>query len=172
MAYSGDPYLWRQAELLLEKIKADQLPSGQVPHHYDGRGATVFEPLAHPKPVYVAISTAAQTGPNLFFVESAITLAQVSGHTLTLTLTLTLTRILIPTLTRTLNPACSCERAHPVAQKHGSSTRRGAGVAPRELRPGGGPGGVQRQPVGRHPAAWQLHPRHQQLSHPHPAPAG
>ncbi|HEY4461502.1 MAG TPA: hypothetical protein VGN41_02460, partial [Streptosporangiaceae bacterium] len=59
LLYSGDPYLEQQARTLIEKSGSAILPSGQIPHHFNGS-----------TPTYVAISGATQTGPNIFWIEA------------------------------------------------------------------------------------------------------
>lgn len=68
LVYSGDPYLQNEARKLIETSGSDMLPSGQIPHHYEGT-----------KPTYVAISGATQTGPNIFWVAAALQYAKASG---------------------------------------------------------------------------------------------
>lgn len=68
LLYSGDPYLQQQARTLIEKSGSAILPSGQIPHHFNG--AT---------PTYVAISGATQTGPNIFWIEAALQYAKATG---------------------------------------------------------------------------------------------
>jgi len=67
--YSGDPYLQRQARLVIERtgsfIKGE---NGQLPHHFDGV-----------KPFYTALSGETQTGPNIFWVKTALRYAAVTG---------------------------------------------------------------------------------------------
>jgi hypothetical protein len=70
LLYSGDPYLQQQARTLIEKSGSAILPSGQIPHHFNG--AT---------PTYVAISGATQTGPNIFWIEAALQYAKATGDT-------------------------------------------------------------------------------------------
>lgn len=61
LAFSGDPYLERETRRLIERSLGGILPSGQVPHHFDGE-----------EPLYIAISQAAQTGPNLFVTLASL----------------------------------------------------------------------------------------------------
>ena len=68
LLYSGDPYLQAQARTLIEKSAAAILPSGQIPHHFNGS-----------TPTYVAISGATQTGPNIFWIEAALQYAKTTG---------------------------------------------------------------------------------------------
>ena len=66
--YSGDRYLQDQARQVIERSGAAMLPSGQIPHHFEGAEAT-----------YVAISGATQTGPNIFWISSALDYAAATG---------------------------------------------------------------------------------------------
>ena len=61
LAFSGDPYLERETRRLIERSLGGILESGQVPHHFDGE-----------EPLYIAISQAAQTGPNLFVTLASL----------------------------------------------------------------------------------------------------
>lgn len=61
LSYSGQPYFQRQARDVLERALNGILESGQIPHHFDGE-----------LPVYVAISGASQTGPNIFWCLAAL----------------------------------------------------------------------------------------------------
>lgn len=70
LVYSGDPYLQNEARKLIETSGAKMLPSGQVPHHFNGRD-----------PVYVALSGATQTGPNIFWISAALQYAKATGDT-------------------------------------------------------------------------------------------
>ena len=68
LVYSGDPYLQNEARKLIETSGAKMLPSGQVPHHFNGT-----------EPVYVALSGATQTGPNIFWISAALQYAKATG---------------------------------------------------------------------------------------------
>jgi hypothetical protein len=68
LLYSGDSYLRREARRVIERSGAAILPSGQIPHHFEGAA-----------PTYVAISGATQTGPNIFWISSALDYAAVTG---------------------------------------------------------------------------------------------
>jgi len=68
LVYSGDPYLQRQARTLIDKTGAHILSSGQVPHHF-----------VDTTPSYVAISGATMTGPNIFWIASALQYARATG---------------------------------------------------------------------------------------------
>lgn len=68
LVYSGDPYLQDEARKLIETSGAKMLPSGQVPHHFNGKD-----------PVYVALSGATQTGPNIFWISAALQYAKATG---------------------------------------------------------------------------------------------
>ncbi|MFK4761491.1 hypothetical protein ACI3KS_11200 [Microbacterium sp. ZW T5_45] len=68
LAYSGIPYLQRQAEQVVERALAHLHDDGLVPHHFDGD-----------EPDYIAISGSPQPGPNLFVVEAAIDIACATG---------------------------------------------------------------------------------------------
>lgn len=57
LCLSGDPRLEAEARRILQRAAEHQLPSGQVPHHFDGE-----------EPVWLAISGASQAGPNLFWL--------------------------------------------------------------------------------------------------------
>lgn len=61
LSYSGRPYFQRQARDVLERALYGMLESGQIPHHFDRE-----------LPVYVAISGASQTGPNIFWCLAAL----------------------------------------------------------------------------------------------------
>ncbi len=69
--YSGLPYLLEQARTVIERTGAFILPSGQLPHHFQGHPST---------PTYVALSGATQTGPNLFWTLAAMRYAETSGN--------------------------------------------------------------------------------------------
>ena len=67
--YSGDAYLQQQARLVIERTGAFMLPdNGQLPHHFEGL-----------RPYYVALSGETQTGPNVFWVKTALRYAAVTG---------------------------------------------------------------------------------------------
>jgi hypothetical protein len=68
LLYSGDRYLQDQARQVIERSGAAMLPSGQVPHHFEGAD-----------PTYVAISGATQTGPNIFWISSVLDYAAATG---------------------------------------------------------------------------------------------
>src|SRR5262249_18036439 len=68
LVYSGDPYLQNEARKLIETSGAKMLPSGQIPHHFNGVD-----------PVYVALSGATQTGPNIFWISAALQYAKATG---------------------------------------------------------------------------------------------
>ncbi len=68
LLYSGDRYLQAEARKVIERSGAAMLPSGQIPHHFDGTA-----------PTYVAISGATQTGPNIFWISSALDYAAETG---------------------------------------------------------------------------------------------
>ena len=68
LVYSGDPYLQGQARAIIDKTGAHILPSGQVPHHF-----------VDTTPSYVAISGATMTGPNIFWIASALQYARATG---------------------------------------------------------------------------------------------
>jgi hypothetical protein len=68
LLYSGDAELQAQALSLIEKSGAAMLPSGQIPHHFEGAN-----------PTYVAISGATQTGPNIFWIAAALQYAKTTG---------------------------------------------------------------------------------------------
>eukprot|EP01113_Clastostelium_recurvatum_P033616 TRINITY_DN4465_c0_g1_i1.p1 TRINITY_DN4465_c0_g1~~TRINITY_DN4465_c0_g1_i1.p1 ORF type:complete len:775 (-),score=126.10 TRINITY_DN4465_c0_g1_i1:51-2045(-) len=70
LVYSGDAYLLNEARKLVELSGTGILSSGQIPHHYD-----------NDTPIYVAISGATQTGPNLFWSAAAMLYAHTSGNT-------------------------------------------------------------------------------------------
>eukprot|EP00043_Microstomoeca_roanoka_P000963 m.30236 g.30236 ORF g.30236 m.30236 type:complete len:789 (+) comp10587_c0_seq1:120-2486(+) len=67
--YSGDPYLQEQARLVIERSGAFLKPNGQLPHHFE-----------YDQPTYVALSGATQTGPNTFWVKTALQYARVTGN--------------------------------------------------------------------------------------------
>jgi hypothetical protein len=66
---SGDPYLINQARTIVEKSGAAMLPSGQIPHNFEGT-----------QPTYVALSGATQPGPNVFWIEAALGYANATGN--------------------------------------------------------------------------------------------
>ena len=69
MLYSGDPYLQNQARLIIERSGAFLNPvNGQLPHHFNGLEA-----------YYLALSGETQTGPNTFWVKTALLYAKTSG---------------------------------------------------------------------------------------------
>ncbi len=77
LLYSGDPYLQHQARLVVERSGAflkqnatdpDDPSNGQLPHHFN-----------KDKPTYLALSGATQTGPNTFWVKTALRYADVTG---------------------------------------------------------------------------------------------
>jgi hypothetical protein len=68
LLYSGDRYLQREARRVIERSGQAILASGQIPHHFDGAD-----------PTYVAISGATQTGPNIFWISSALDYAGATG---------------------------------------------------------------------------------------------
>ena len=70
LLYSGDHYLQEEARRVIERSGAAILPSGQLPHHFEGA-----------QPTYVAISGATQTGPNIFWISSALDYAAATGDT-------------------------------------------------------------------------------------------
>jgi hypothetical protein len=68
--YSGDAYLQEQARKVIERTgQFMKLENGQLPHHFDGVA-----------PYYVALSGETQTGPNMFWVKTALRYAAVSGN--------------------------------------------------------------------------------------------
>jgi hypothetical protein len=68
LLYSGDSYLRREARRVIERSGEAILPNGQIPHHFEGA-----------EPTYVAISGATQTGPNIFWISSALDYAAATG---------------------------------------------------------------------------------------------
>ena len=68
LLYSGDRYLQRQAREMIERSGAAMSESGQIPHHFNGA-----------EPTFVAISGATQTGPNIFWISSALDYAAATG---------------------------------------------------------------------------------------------
>ncbi|CAN5347937.1 hypothetical protein BH11ACT4_BH11ACT4_16300 [soil metagenome] len=68
LASSGDPYLEQEAKRVLDRALDGITESGQIPHHFDGE-----------RPIYVAISGAAQTGPNLFLCLAALDYTTATG---------------------------------------------------------------------------------------------
>lgn len=74
LMYSGDSYLYNEARKLLDKSLSAMLPvSGQIPHHFEVtyKNGTI--------PIYVAISGATQTGPNIFWSLAALQYVKNSG---------------------------------------------------------------------------------------------
>jgi len=70
LAFSGDSYAEREARRILNRAVSGMLDTGQMPHHFDGE-----------EPLYVAISGAAQTGPNLFLTLAALDYVSATGDT-------------------------------------------------------------------------------------------
>lgn len=72
MLYSGDPYLHQQVRTVIERsgnfIKRE---TGQMPHHFEGV-----------TPTYLALSGETQTGPNTFWVLTALQYVMVTGDAL------------------------------------------------------------------------------------------
>jgi hypothetical protein len=73
MLYSGDPYLQRQVRDVVERSGeflrvADNSSNGQLPHHF-----------AKDVPTFLALSGATQTGPNTFWVKTALRYAHATG---------------------------------------------------------------------------------------------
>ncbi len=68
LSYSGDPYLQAQARAVIERSRAALTPEGQIPHHFDVE-----------EPCYVAISGAAQSGPNLFWPMAVLDHVSATG---------------------------------------------------------------------------------------------
>jgi len=68
LSFSGDPYLQEQARRIVE-LDAIHMRHGQIPHHF-----------ANGEPTFLAISTATQTGPNIFWVLAAIDYATGTGN--------------------------------------------------------------------------------------------
>lgn len=67
--FSGDTYLQNQARLVIERTGAFiKSENGQLPHHFDGV-----------RPYFLALSGETQTGPNLFWVKTALRYAAVTG---------------------------------------------------------------------------------------------
>lgn len=69
IAFSGIPYLQRQAEQIIERAIGSMRSDGLVPHHFEGE-----------VPDYIAISGSPQPGPNLFVIEAAIDIACATGN--------------------------------------------------------------------------------------------
>ena len=70
MLYSGDEYLLNQARIVIERSGSFIKPeNGQLPHHFEGT-----------EPYYLALSGETQTGPNTFWVKTALQYAFVSGN--------------------------------------------------------------------------------------------
>ncbi|CAE8638689.1 unnamed protein product [Polarella glacialis] len=65
MLWSNDPYLQQQVRAVIERSGAYLTPQGQLPHHFAGL-----------EPVFTALSGAIQTGPNVFWILSAINYAK------------------------------------------------------------------------------------------------
>lgn len=70
LMYTGNSYLQEQARLVIERSGAFLKPNGQLPHHFK-----------KDVPTYTALSGATQTGPNTFWVKTALQYARVSGNT-------------------------------------------------------------------------------------------
>ena len=79
LIYSGDPFLQEQARTVIERSgkflcigqvqKTHKCTYGQLPHHFVGD-----------QPTFLALSGATQTGPNTFWVKSALQYARNSGN--------------------------------------------------------------------------------------------
>lgn len=70
LSFSGDPYLENEARKILELSESYLKSDGQIPHHFDAG-----------TPVYVAISGASQTGPNIFWLLGAVDYVTGTGNT-------------------------------------------------------------------------------------------
>lgn len=70
LSFSGDPYLEEQARRILELSESRMKTDGQIPHHFEGE-----------EPTYVALSTAAQTGPNIFWLLASVEYVTATGDT-------------------------------------------------------------------------------------------
>lgn len=70
LMYAGNSYLQEQARLVIERSGAFLKSNGQLPHHFK-----------KDVPTYSALSGAEQTGPNTFWVKTALQYARVSGNT-------------------------------------------------------------------------------------------
>ena len=68
LSFSGDEYLQREARKVIELSERYINSNGQVPHHFE-----------EGNPVYVAISGATQTGPNIFWLMACIEYASGTG---------------------------------------------------------------------------------------------
>lgn len=68
MLASGDPYLYHQVKQVLLRSGNFMLPTGQLPHHFEGV-----------LPVFQALSGEIQTGPNVFWMKSCFAYAAASG---------------------------------------------------------------------------------------------
>ncbi len=68
LAFSGVPFLQREARMIVERSVGGIRPDGLVPHHFDGE-----------EPLYLAISGSPQPGPNMFLIEAAIEIACATG---------------------------------------------------------------------------------------------
>lgn len=79
LIYSGEPFLQEQARTVIERSgsflcigdvgKSHKCTYGQLPHHFVGD-----------TPTFLALSGATQTGPNTFWVKSALQYARNSGN--------------------------------------------------------------------------------------------
>jgi hypothetical protein len=73
MLYTGDEYLQKQAQAVVErsgaflKVTADKF-NGQLPHHFKDD-----------VPTYLALSGATQTGPNTFWTKTALQYAKTTA---------------------------------------------------------------------------------------------
>ena len=68
MLYSYEPYIQAEVRKVLERSGSFLLPTGQLPHHFEGT-----------TPTYQALSGEIQTGPNVFWVLSCFNYAKTSG---------------------------------------------------------------------------------------------
>mmetsp|Transcript_19730 Transcript_19730/g.28382 ORF Transcript_19730/g.28382 Transcript_19730/m.28382 type:complete len:812 (+) Transcript_19730:108-2543(+) len=67
--YSGDAYLQNQVRQVIERTGSFmKTETGQLPHHFNGA-----------EPYYLALSGETQTGPNIFWVKTALQYAATSG---------------------------------------------------------------------------------------------
>eukprot|EP01135_Chromosphaera_perkinsii_P003065 Nk52_evm12s234 gene=Nk52_evmTU12s234 len=70
LLHLSDPYLNSQVKTILLTTSAQMKPDGQMPHHYE-----------QDEWVYRSIARSIQTGPNIFWLLTAIKYAEMSGDT-------------------------------------------------------------------------------------------
>lgn len=93
LLYSGDAYLHNETRKVLERTISTQLATGQIAHHF-----------SISTPIYVAISGATQTGPNLFWTLTALRYVIETGDMAWLRSNLERIRLAVQYLERMIDP--------------------------------------------------------------------